>query len=303
VVASAAALAGCGLGPGPATEGVAELTVTRDYGAVPMTSAELNDPRETETVLTLLDRETEIETRYGGGFVNSIDGVEGSVVEDGRTYDWFFYVNGIESGVGSADRRVAGGDRIWWDHRDWSDALRVPAVVGSWPEPFLQASDATPAETHVQCAGVSDTCEAVRRALGKAGATAIGSRPGAETETARVLVGTWETINDDPAASLLARNPSRSGVFARFEEGPDGFELVALDERATESVRLGRGAGLVAATRDGDEPPTWFVTGVDEAGVTAAVDALSSDVLEDRYAVAVGAGSDAALALPVQESE
>ncbi len=90
-------------------------------------------------MLRLLDREAEITTRYGGGFVQSIDGLEGSG-EGGRVRDWFFFVNGIESSTGSAEVDVRPGDRIWWDYRDWTDAMRAPAVVGSWPEPFAQAS-------------------------------------------------------------------------------------------------------------------------------------------------------------------
>ena len=76
-------------------------------------------------MIRLLDREAEITTRYGGGFVQSIDGPGGRRAA-GRRSDWFFYVNGIESAVGAADVRVRGGDRIWWDYRDWTDAMRVP---------------------------------------------------------------------------------------------------------------------------------------------------------------------------------
>jgi hypothetical protein len=135
------ALAACGAGQGETSEGEATLTVTRDYGSVPVLEAQISDPAETDTVMRALDREAEIETRYGGGFVDSIDGVEGSAVEDGRSFDWFFYVNGVESSIGAAEVPVRSGDRIWWDHRDWTDAMRVPAVVGSWPEPFDDERD------------------------------------------------------------------------------------------------------------------------------------------------------------------
>jgi uncharacterized protein DUF4430 len=116
--------------------------VTRDYGSVPVLEATIPDPAESETVMRALDREVEVETRYGGGFVDSIEGVEGSAVEDGRSLDWFFYVNGVESSVGAAEVPVRPGDRIWWDHRDWTDAMRVPAVVGSWPQPFSSGGGA-----------------------------------------------------------------------------------------------------------------------------------------------------------------
>jgi hypothetical protein len=136
--ALAVAVAGCGFGGGETSAGEATLTVTRDYGSVRVLETEIEDPASSETVLRALDREAEIETRYGGGFVDAIEGVEGSAVEDGRSLDWFFYVNGVESSVGAAEVPVGAGDRIWWDHRDWTDAMRVPAVVGAWPQPFDQ---------------------------------------------------------------------------------------------------------------------------------------------------------------------
>src|SRR5438105_1104495 len=108
-----AAVAGCGFGAGPSSRGTATLTVTRDYGSKTLVDATDSNPAESDTVIRLLDREAEITTRYGGGFVQSIDGLSGTEA-DGRRYDWFFYVNGIESPVGSADVAIHGGDRIWW---------------------------------------------------------------------------------------------------------------------------------------------------------------------------------------------
>ena len=128
-VALAATTAGCGLGPGGSSPGTATLTVTRDYGAEPVLEASESDPSESETVIRFLDREAEITTRYGGGFVQSIDGTAGELA-DGRSRDWFFFVNGIESARGSAEVEVRGGDRIWWDYRDWTAAISTPAVVG-----------------------------------------------------------------------------------------------------------------------------------------------------------------------------
>jgi hypothetical protein len=60
---------------------------------------------------------------------------------------------------------------------------------------------------------------------------------------------------------------------------------------------LGPGAGLVAATRRFDAPPTWLVTGTDAAGVRAAAELLDDDSLRNHYAVAVEGGEEAALPL------
>jgi Domain of unknown function (DUF4430) len=298
-VATAAALAGCGFGPGPSTEGTATLTVTRDYGTTPLIEASVEDPDESETVLRMLDRESEIETRYGGGFVQSIEGLAGGT-EGERRLDWFFYVNGIESPIGSAERAVRGGDRIWWDHHDWTDAMRVPAVVGSWPEPFLQFSaDEERLPVQIECAADRDACRTVAERLSDEGVS-VSQEPYDESsaEALRVLVGPWNAIRRDPAAGQIADGPATSGVFARFAGGRVS-ELLALDERTDVVSRLGRGAGLVAAVRDGEEPPTWVVSGVDDGGVAAAADALDDGVLRDRYAVVVAEGSDDVLPVPV----
>jgi uncharacterized protein DUF4430 len=131
-----AAAAGCGLGAGPKSAGDASLTVTRDYGATQLKSANARDPVASETAMRFLDRNADITTRYGGRFVQSIDGLAGGS-GGSRRRDWFFYVNGVESSVGAADIRVHAGDRVWWDYRDWTAAMRVPGVVGSYPEPLV----------------------------------------------------------------------------------------------------------------------------------------------------------------------
>ncbi len=284
----ALALAGCGFGAGPSSKGTVSLSVTRDYGAESLASAAETDPSESETVLRFLDRETDITTRYGGGFVQSINGLAGAS-SGGRVQDWFFYRNGIESPVGAADVRLSGDDSIWWDYRDWTDAMRVPAVVGSFPQPFVSGAGTGPVP--VQCTAPPAVCDRVAAALADDAVRAkvVGEiRP---SDGPRVVVGTWSSIRRDPAAALLAGPPSTSGVFARF----DGRRLDLLDDQARTAQVAPRRAGLVAALRDGDAPPTWVVTGERAAGVASASRSLTEGTLRNRYAIARTGGSDVAL--------
>ena len=71
---AALAAAGCGLGPGKGLADV-ELTVTRDYGIVHVLHHKLGDVTESDTVMRALERSADISTRYGGGFVQSIEGL------------------------------------------------------------------------------------------------------------------------------------------------------------------------------------------------------------------------------------
>jgi Domain of unknown function (DUF4430) len=222
----AAAAFGCGFGPGPSSGGTATLTVTRDYGSERLANADDADPPSSETVMRLLDRETEVTTRYGGGFVQSINGIAGSL-EGGRSFDWFFYVNGIESPVGATDAPVRGGDRIWWDYHDWTAASRAPAVVGSFPEPLAQRSADDPMPVLIECAGAGHACGETTDRLDAAGIDASvshGIMPGGGDEL-RVLVGPWGALRADPAAAQLERGPATSGVFAEPQRVGGGWVL------------------------------------------------------------------------------
>ncbi len=301
-----AAVAGCGVGPGD-EQGSAELRVTRDYGAELVAEGTVDGISDSENALRMLEREAEITTRYAGRFVQSIDGIEGGSA-GGRRQDWFFYVNGVESPVGSADVPVRDGDRVWWDFRDWTDAMRAPAVVGSWPAPFAEGfEDNRDYMTRIDCLIELPVCERVRRAFADAGVEAgifeAEQAPGHDAEagpTLRVLVGTWARVGADRAAAQIDEGPERSGVFARFAGSGGGTSLLGLDVRGRPAERLGKGTGLVAAVRFEETPPTWVVTGTDAAGVDAAAGLLDEDVLLDRYAVASAPGREP-IALPVGE--
>lgn len=282
---AACAAAGCGLGAGADVGGVS-LTVTRDYGAESLPVPGRDSVSESDTVMRVLERNAEIATRYGGGFVQSIDGLEADE-RFGHSFDWFFYVNGVESTVGAADYPLHGGEAIWWDYRDWSAAMRVPAVVGSWPQPFVGGYDGPRRPIAVVCLGGGGACGAVREALAAAG---VEPASGSAKEAIRVLVGTWPRVRTDPAAAQVEDGPQASGVFARFERHGDGWALVGLGSDGQAARTFGPVAGLVAATRRSDAPPTWIVTGAGRAGVAAAARLLDPADLRDRYAVATEGG-------------
>ncbi len=285
---AALAVAGCGLGPG-SDVGAVGLTVTREYGTVPVMRRSL-EAKESDTVMRLLERNVAIETRYGGGFVHSIEGVaEGE--RGGDPYDWFFYVDGTESPVGAAEVDVQGGERIWWDYRDWSATNHVPAVVGSWPAPFTDGVGGKRYPVAIECDGGGSACGTVRSALEGEGVELASKSP---KGAIRVLVGPWDRLRDDPAARLIEEGPAESGVYADVEPTGDGYEVVALDEGGARAGHLGTGTGtgtgLVAATSRYGGPPVWLVTGGTAAAVRAAAEALDAEHLRDHYAVAIEDG-------------
>jgi hypothetical protein len=285
------ALAGCGLGPGQAPKGVS-LTVTRDFGAKAVHASAHPKTAGAETVLSLLARNYPVGTRYGGGFVQSIDGLSGS-----QSLDWFYYVNGVEADKGAAATNVQPGERIWWDLHDWSETDSVPAVVGSFPEPFLDGYEGKRLPVRVECSRAQGrACRTVAGRLQAAGVpaaiSAIGA--GASSETLRILVGPWHAVSIETVAEQLRKGPRTSGVYAIPAAGGESIALLDEDGRAVK--RLSGDAGLIAAVRQGQTAPVWLVTGTDETGAEMAAQDFDEAALRDRFALAVTHAG--ALALP-----
>jgi Domain of unknown function (DUF4430) len=290
-----ALLPGCGFGEGEET-GEVSLTVTRNFGLERVGEGTTEGANEGDTVMRLLQGSYDVDTRYGGGFVQEIDGVAGGR-EDGRLVDWFYYVNGIEAPVGAAERQLAAGEQVWWDHHPWEAAQRIPAVVGAYPEPFASGLEGKRFPVRLVCAGEADrSCDEVATRLEDAGVDEIAravieQSPG--EEVLRVIVGRWADVRKDPVVRRLERGPSASGVFAR--PAPSGTELILLDTAGRPVRTLRAGAGLVAATGVEAQAPTWIVAGTDEVGVAAAAAALTEERLREHFAVAVEEGQDVPL--------
>jgi len=294
-VSTIVAISGCGLGPGRGTSN-ATITITRDFGQQQLGSADEQHVPGSETVMRMLERSFRVSTRYGGGFVESIDGSSGTA----SRRDWFYYVNGIQAPMGAATTAVHRGDRIWWDLHDWSAAQSIPAVVGSFPEPFVHGVGGRRLPTAIECgAGVGAACKRISAVLDGDGVPAatqlIGT--GSGTDSLAVVVGTWSELRGEIVASLIERGPSASGVYAKFG-GRAGSYLELLDPHGAVVRTLGAGAGLIAATAQGSDEPTWLITGTDAAGVLAAGRALSAGRLRDHFALAVQGSTD--IPLPLQ---
>src|SRR3954470_19200682 len=187
----ALAAAGCGLQQDPVESGGTQLSVTRDFGTREVLETPNPPQGDGDTIGAVLRRAAHV----------------------GSIPDGALHVNGIAAKGGDA---VHGGDRVWLDrHRP---STKIPAVIGSFPEPFVHGTNGRRLPSRVECAQVrSAPCRAVVQALRDAGVVAGIAAPGVSTgaETLRILVGRWRALRTDPAAGLLEAGPGDSGVYAR----------------------------------------------------------------------------------------
>jgi hypothetical protein len=287
--AVALAAAGCGLGAGKELEGDgAQLRVTRDFGHELIGKVGTAHVREDETVMRLLRSRFDVDTRYGGRFVQSIGGLEGRGA--GGRDDWFFFVNGLESDEGAGEFELSPGDRVQWDYRRWDAAMRVPAIVGAFPEPFLHGIEGERRPVRLECDDAADgACREAERRLEHAGVSSSGASLGAPytSKILRMVVATWPRARIVRGAASLEQGPQRSGVFARFTEGGRALELLDESGEVARTVRPGDGTALVTALRPRPDELAWLVTGLDEKALEAGARALTAGALRDAFAVAV----------------
>lgn len=281
------ALTGCGVGPGKKLSGGARLEITRNFGQQQLYTASVPEIRKDQTVMRLLESKRKVELRYGGKFVDGIEGLHSTT--SGGHSDWFYFVNGIEASVGAADRTLSPGDVVQWDYRNWDAAMRVPAIVGAYPEPFLRGSEGKRLPVRIECAEPGKpACDDVQKRLSDLGVPAAASVLGSSAgpKTLRVVVGPWSRLRSlSGAVGSLDGPPNASGVFARFSAG--GGSLQLLDEKGRPVRNAPPGSGLVAATATEGSQPVWVITGLNDAGVDAAAGALTKGALHNAYAVAV----------------
>ena len=162
-------LAGCGSFGAGGEEGTATLWVTRDRGAEVLLDVQVDAG---QTLMRALGSKVELETRYGGRFVQAIDGLSGSL-EDQR--DWFWFVNGYEGDRSASSYRLRDGDVAWLDYRGWRREGEARVVVGAFPEPFLHGYDGKTRPAAVRFEGSRTRADELARTIGAASVEPLGT--------------------------------------------------------------------------------------------------------------------------------
>jgi hypothetical protein len=160
-------LAGCG-GAGE-EEGTATLWVTRDRGAEVLLDVQVDAG---QTLMRALGSKVELDTRYGGRYVQSIDGLAGSLADQ---RDWFWFVNGYEGDRSASSYRLRDGDVAWLDYRGWEREGEARVVVGAFPEPFLHGYDGRTRPAAVRFEGSRARATRLARTIGAGSVEPLGT--------------------------------------------------------------------------------------------------------------------------------
>lgn len=298
VLLLAAIVAGCPAPPpvaGSDKPATATVVVTKDFGKELILAEEI-ELKEGTDAMTALQAVAEVETKYGGGFVQAINGLSSEYKEDNKKRDWLYFINGISLSLGAKDYSLRDGDVEHWDFRDWSYQPMIPAIIGAFPQPYLSGirGEAKPTAV-VYDAPFAEEAGALAAKLEGRGAIEV-SLNGAETlfdgvkeESNMIILGRA----DNGLILELNGLAKKLGFFARLE----GDKIIVLDEKGEPAGEYGSGWGIIQATQNPWSPKgvgsgescVFMVTGADESGVRNAAQALidNSDGLRYAYAVLV----------------
>ena len=261
----------------PAVPAQARVVVTTGYGSETIVDTAVT-LEEGATAMQALRLVADVGTAYGGGFVQSINGI-GATRE--RRTDWFYAVNGILANRGAAEHVLRGGDVEHWDYRQWGFRRNVSATLGCFPSFFLNGyngrvrptvvayeaqyeSDAAPIAAWLQAYGV-DGVESVELTLlpdewKKERNLIVVAGPG--HETVREVFALWDKL----------------GLFTRLE----GSSLRVYTSSGEEAAVFTEGTGILEAMQNPWNPSgtgacenvVLLVSGTDADGVRAAAGAL-----------------------------
>ena len=267
------------------------ITVTQDFGRELMLGETLEVAPDTSAMTALMEV-AEVETAYGGGFVNAINGVRSGYDGSQKTKaDWFFYVNGIQSNVGALDYKLHDGDVQHWDFHGWGFRHFTPAVIDVFPSAFRHGFGGRVSPTLIVCPDyLKQDAVKLEEKLAQLKVKDVSVRSLDELSESEQGNSNLILVSS-PGNRLIAelnQNWKRLGFFAYFDNG----DLIVINNDGEITAEYGAGTGLIQATQNPWNPKgigacenvVWLVSGTDEAGVKDALDALLDRHNKIQYA-------------------
>jgi hypothetical protein len=292
--------------PGSVADAAAvQVVVTRDFGRETILDEKVILSVPT-SALEALKQVAQVETAYGGGFVRGINGTSSQFRGAASSKkDWFVFINGMLANTGALDYTLQTGDIMQWDYHTWSFHQSVPAITGSFPQPFSggYAGQIRPASI-VYGEDFREQGNSLKQTLTGSGVQNVkligiaGLNAKDKQEDNLILIG----AADDSLVIELNRNWRRLGFFAYLENS----RLVTLTASGQPADTYGAGTGWIQAVQNpwnpngigADENVVWLVTGTDQAGVKAAAARLTTGNVELKYTCAAVIAGDQVVRLP-----
>ncbi len=263
------------------TEPSVHMLITKAYGSEVLIDTNIAYT-EDFAVLDYLESAAEVETAYGGGFVNAIEGYRSGYTDqkDKIKRDWFYTVNGIFSHMGALDYYPEPGDQIHWDYHDWDKSMSASASVSGYPIVLKQGFDTMNVPTVIVC---QDTLrESAQIILESLDPLALDIEIQTLTDDFQPFDTSVHTLVLADLETIGARDDLKSVLDDSARMG-HGFELdqTALtycDSISSTEARAEKYAVMFAEQKTYAEPATLFIlTGSDAGSVARLVEYITAN--------------------------
>lgn len=284
--------------------GMVEIITSKNFGAEILSNKSLEIADRT-TVLDVMEEDYEIETAYGGDFVNGIDGLESGFTnqKDRKKVDWFYYINGILAQVGSGDYELTEGDLVIWDYHYWDQPAYLNSIIGAYPMNFINGYSGNILSTSIfYTDGYDAQGNKLKAFLRDEGVSNISVSTVNEellqnNEGNTIVIGLWDELLKTELIQDLYKNKKKIGLFFEINES-----IEALDYKGNVVRRYDKGAVITSVLKDYSVmSTTWIVTGNDEHSIKDAVRMLyeSPESIKGMFSVMIA--EDELIALPSQQ--
>ena len=235
--------------------------------------------------MRMLERSFHVSTRYGGGFVESINGLSGE-----RQPARLVLL-----------RQRGRGARRARPRRSCTRATGSGGISTTGPRPTRSPRSSARSPSRSSTATAAGGCRLGSSARPRSAPRAAGHRrarsrdgvpsrpPGCRWVGNRplaIVVGTWSDLRADVRRGAARPGPGASGVYARFTGRRHGARAARSGRPRGANARRGRRPDRGDRCRHLGQP-TWLVTGTDAAGVRRGGAAFDARALDGHFAVAV----------------
>ncbi|MGE5474339.1 MAG: DUF4430 domain-containing protein [Ignavibacteriales bacterium] len=285
-------LSGCSLQKGPSLGNSLniQLTVSKDFSENIIFDKKIQ-AESGDTIMDILEKNLDVETA-SDGFVNAINGLK-SEMNGMTSKDWFFYVNGIASNCSAKAYHLRQGDKILWDYHEWDGNSFIPAIIGAYPEPFINGFEGKTAGVRIYYADeFKDEALKLKESLGRFKAKNVNTAPlGDSFETKpgfpSIIIGEYGKISNNKIVAKLISDNGNKGIFARFSKNA----ITLLDYSGMPKKVDMPISGVVCATADslGDTAPVWIITSIEHKQVENLINLIYSKEgsIKDYYGAAL----------------
>lgn len=277
------------------------VIVSKDFGHEELSNKEISILEES-SVMEVMENSFDIETAYGGGFVNGINGLKSGFtgVKEKKKIDWFYYVNGSLADVGAGEYYLKPGDVVVWDYHDWSKSIYISSIIGAYPSNFINGHESLKTEI-LYGKDYDEEGNQLFKFLEKKGLEDIktgglNEEELANGETNSILIGTWNEISNLNYIKDIYENGKKAGVFFKLDDN-----IKALNAKGDASSVYEKGAVITCIAKEyGLKGTLWLITGNDEVSIKRAAKLLYEEPEKIKGKFSVIITDDKIISIPIK---